>query len=183
MVWCGLMWHIFPRGDPMEKYREERRICHRKPREEKKKKKNKRTQNIRETQATRSLGFFHPVACRPGRAWPRPRSEKPKQRAAWVACDLGGALPGFFSPKLRTTQAAPGPGRARPKQRTTQVASYYLRLMVRNQIRLTWFWVSRFFLPSDLIVVIVDFFFFFLFFFVYFGLFERLKIFLNFVGI
>ena len=45
----------------------------------------------------------------------RPRGKKPRQRAAWVACDLGEKNPSNTLPRSRTTQAAHDSGRALPR--------------------------------------------------------------------
>ena len=85
-------------------------------------------------------------------------SARPESCAAWVVRDLGSVLLGFFSPKSHATQAA------------RCLGFFPLGHLILSQAdgrESDPFNISRFFLPSDLIVVIVDFFFFFFFFFVF----------------
>ena len=102
------------------------------------------------------------ATCGLGRVWPR-------RRSAW----------GFFT-QVRTAQVAYDLGRAQRNQATRDPSRMLPGFFSPRYLRLM---VGRFFLPSNLIVVIVDFWNFLFYFFVYFSLYERLKIFLNFVGI
>ena len=120
MVWCGLMWHIFPRGDHMEKYKEEPRTCHRKPREEKKKKKTKEPRTSEKPRQRAAWVFFiqlraAQVACDLGRAQRNPSSARPGSRVTWVAPCLGFFHPSCARPRQRPAQVAHDPSSAPPR--------------------------------------------------------------------
>ena len=147
MIWsdvvqCGIFFHVAITWKSslrdsiysLYKYREEPRTYQRKPREEKKKPKELRTSEKPRPRATQQRTAQ--VVCDPGSALPRSCATQAAHCLGFFhpgACRLGHALLGFFSPRSHATQIGVA------WVFFTQVASYYLRLMVGNQICSTWF--------------------------------------------
>ena len=85
------------------------------------------------------------------------RTQKPRQHAAWVACDLGGALPGVFSPRCAPPRShATWAAHKETRQRATQavcclgffhpgISGWWSVDSFSPLIWLLWLWISEIF--------------------------------------